>query len=180
MSARTRIAPLACVGLLGLAGCGGGGGGGGGSSALKLGALAKLSRPGTSTKAFKEFSYETAVVSVKQAGADDLRGETLLGDAPKGSVAYYVTQRVTGTQASYTHWTPLSPDVYDSSGAEATPLVTGTDLPHCVEHKPPSGFASGQSFETCDVYLVAPGKHVGNVVLAAEGPGESDVTWTVG
>jgi hypothetical protein len=58
--------------------------------------------------------------------------------------------------------------------------VTGTDLPQCVEHKPPAGFASGRSFETCDIFLLPPTEHVGKVVLAAEGPGQNDLTWTAG
>jgi hypothetical protein len=170
-----RMVLAGCVGALGLAGCGGGGG----SSSMKLGGVASLARPGDSTKVYKTFKYKAAVIGVKQAGPNDLKGETLLGDTNKNDVAFYVTQRVTGVQAGYSGWTPESPDVYDSSGAQATPLVTGTDLPHCVEHKPPAGFGAGQSFETCDVYLLAPSRHVGKVVLAAEGPGQNDLTWTI-
>lgn len=175
-----RMVLIGCVGMLGVAGCGGSSGaGGGGTGSLKLGAVVSLARPGDSTKVFKAYKYKTAIVSVKQAGANDLKGETLLGDANKNDVAFYVTQRVTGVQADYSGWTPETADVYDSSGSQATPLVSGTDLPHCVEHKPPAGFGAGQSFETCDVYLLPPGKHAGKVVLAAEGPGENDLTWTI-
>jgi hypothetical protein len=174
-----RIVLTACLGALGVTGCGGGGGGGGGTGSMKLGAVASLARPGASTTVFKAFKYKTAIVSVTQAGPDDLKNETLLGDANKNDVAFYVTQRVTGVQADYSGWTPETPDVYDSSGSQATPLITGTDLPHCVEHKPPAGFGAGQSFDTCDVYLLPPSQHVGKVVLAAEGPGENDLTWSI-
>jgi hypothetical protein len=170
-----QILRLGCISALGIAGCGGGG-----ASSLKLGAVTSLSREGTSGSATaKAFQYETAVISVRQAGADDLKGETLLGDAPKNDVAFYVTQRVTGVQASYSGWLPEPPDVYDSSGSQATPLETGTDLHECIENKPPSGFGPGNSFETCDVYLLPPGDHVGKIVLAAEGPGQNDLTWKI-
>jgi hypothetical protein len=43
----------------------------------------------------------------------------------------------------------------------------------------PGDFGPGKSFETCDVYLLPPGNHVGKVVLAAEGPGQNDVTWKI-
>ena len=167
---------IGCICALGVAGCGGGSG----SSSMKLGGIASLARPGTSTTAFKTYKYKTAVVSVTKAGPNDLKGLTLLGDTPKGDVAFYVTQRVTGVQADYSEWAPESPDVYDSAGSQATPLLTGTDVPQCVEHKPPAGFGAGQSFETCDIYLLPPTEHVGKVVLGAEGPGENDLTWAPG
>jgi hypothetical protein len=173
---------IVCLGALGVTGCGGsggGGGGGGGSGSLKLGQAASLARPGNSTTSFKEYKYKAAVVSVTRAGPNDLKNETILGAAPKDDVAVYVTQRVTGVQPSYSGWSPEPPDVYDSSGAQATPLETGTDLPQCIERVKPAGFGPGQSFETCDVYLLPPNKAVGRVVLAAEGPNESDLTWTV-
>jgi hypothetical protein len=173
-----RIFLLGCIGALGIAGCGGSSGSS--ASTLNLGAVTSLSREGNSGSATaKAFKYKTAIISVRQAGANDLKGETLLGDAPKNGVAFYVTQRVTGVQAGYSGWLPEPPDVYDSSGSQATPLVTGTDLHECLENKPPSGFGSGKSFETCDVYLLPPGNHVGKVVLAAEGPGQNDVTWKI-
>jgi hypothetical protein len=146
---------------------------------MKLGQAASLARPGSSTTSFKEYKYTAAIVSVTKAGPGDLKNETILGSTPKNDVAVYVTQRVTGVQSSYSGWSPESPDVYDSSGSQATPLVTGTDLPQCIEHAAPAGFSPGQSFETCDVYLLSPGKDVSKVVLAAEGPNENDVTWTV-
>ena len=170
---------IVCLGALGLTGCGGSGGSGGGSASLTLGQTASLARAGSSTTSFKEYKYKTAVVSVTKAGPNDLKNETLLGNGPKNGIAFYVTQRVTGVQPDYSGWSPESPDVYDSSGAQATPLTTGTDLPQCVEHKTPAGFGPGQSFETCDVYLVPPSKAVSKVVLAAEGPNENDLTWTV-
>jgi hypothetical protein len=171
-----RVGLIGCVCALGLAGCGGGSG----SSSMKLGAVASLTRAGTSTKVYKTYKYKTAVVSVTKAGPNDLKGETLLGDTPKNDVAFYVTQRVTGVQADYSGWAPEPPDVYDSSGTQATPLLTGTDLKQCVEHKPPAGFGPGQSFETCDVFLLPATEHVGKVVLAAEGPGQNDLSWTTG
>lgn len=146
---------------------------------MKLGQVASLARPGSSTTSFKEYKYKTAIVSVTKAGPDDLKNETILGGAPKNDVAFYVTQRVTGVQSGYSGWSPESPDVYDSPGSQATPLVTGTDLPQCIERATPTGFGPGQSFETCDVYLLPPGKDVSKVVLAAEGPNENDVTWRV-
>jgi hypothetical protein len=146
---------------------------------MKLGQVASLARPGTSTTSFKEYKYKTAVVSVTKAGPSDLKNETILGSTPKNDVAFYVTQRVTGEQSDYSGWSPESPDAYDSSGAQATPLETGTDLPQCIQHNTPAGFGPGQSFETCDVYLLPPSKDVSKVVLAAEGPNENDVTWTV-
>jgi hypothetical protein len=168
-----QILLIGCISALGVVGCGGGG-----SSSLKLGAVTSLSREGSSgSSTAKAFKYKTAVIDVRQAGPNDLKGETLLGDAPKNDVAFYVTQRVTGVQANYSGWLPESPDVYDGSGSQATPLETGTDLHGCLENKPPSGFGPGRSFETCDVYLLPPGAHVGKVVLAAEGPGQHDVTW---
>jgi hypothetical protein len=175
--AAKRLALLVCIGALGVTGCGGGGG----SASLKLGGVVSLSREGDAgNSTAKAFKYKTAVTSVKQAGPDDLKGETVLGGAPKDDVAYYVTQRVTGVQANYSGWIPEPPDVYDSSGSEATPLETGSDLPKCVETKLPAGFGAGQSFTTCDVYLLPPTHHVGKVVLAAEGPGQNDVTWKTG
>ena len=117
---------------------------------------------------------------MKQAGPNDLKGETLLGGAPKNDVAFYVTQRVTCVQASYSGWLPEPPDVYDRSGAQATPLESGTDLHQCIDNKPPNGFGPGTTFETCDVYLLPPGHPVGKVTLAAEGPGQNDVSWTIG
>lgn len=172
-----QLALLGCIGALGVTGCGGGGG----SASLKLGGVVSLSREGDAgNSTATAFKYKTAVTSVTQAGPDDLKGETLLGNAPKDDVAYYVTQRVTGVQANYSGWDPEPPDVYDSSGSEATPLETGSDLPKCVEIKLPAGFGAGQSFTTCDVYLLPPGDHVGKVVLAAEGPGQNDVTWKTG
>jgi hypothetical protein len=162
--------------MLGLAACGGGGG----SSGMKLGTVASLERPGTSTNTTKTFKYKAAVISVRQAGPNDLKGLTLLGNTPKNDVAFYVTQSVTGVQSDYSGWAPQSPDVFDSSGAQATPLVTGADLPQCVEHKPPAGFGAGQSFQTCDIYLLPPSQRVGKVVLAAEGPGQNDLTWKIG
>jgi hypothetical protein len=182
MNAR-QVSLIVCVGALGLAGCGGSGGtgGGGGSSSLKLGAVTSLSREGSSgDTTAKAFKYKTAVISVRRAGPNDLKGETLLGGAPKSDVAFYVTQRVTGVQAGYSGWLPEPPDVYSTSGAQATPLETGTDLHECVENKPPSDFGPGKSFETCDVYLMPPSDHVGKVVLAAEGPGQNDITWKTG
>jgi hypothetical protein len=174
-----QILLLGSISALGVAGCGGSGASG--ASTLNLGAVTSLSREGNSGSATaKAFKYKTAIISVRQAGANDLKGETLLGDTPKNGVAFYVTQRVSGVQASYSGWLPESPDVYDSSGSQATPLVTGTDLHECLENKPPSGFGPGKSFETCDVYLLPPGTHVGKVVLAAEGPGQNDVTWKIG
>jgi hypothetical protein len=173
---------IGCIGALGVAGCGGGGGGGagGGASSLTLGAATTLSREGSSGGATaKPFRYKTAVISVRQAGPNDLKGETLLGDAPKNGIAFYVTQRVTGVQASYSGWLPEPPDVYDSSGSQATPLETGTDLRECLQSKPPSDFGPGTSFETCDVYLLPPGGHVGKVVLVAEGPGQNDIAWKI-
>jgi hypothetical protein len=170
---------IGCIAALCVAGCGGGGSNGAKGS-LKLGQVASLVRAGSSTKVYKTFRYKTVIVTVQQAGPNDLKGETLLGGANKNDVAFYVTQRVTGVQAQYSGWAPEPPDVYDSSGSQATPLVTGTDLPQCVEHKPPTDFGPGQSFETCDVFLVAPSEHVGKVVLAAEGPGQSDLTWKIG
>jgi hypothetical protein len=162
--------------MLCVAGCGGGG-----SSSLKLGAATNLSREGNSAATTaKAFKYRTAVTIVRQAGPNDLKGETLIGSAPKNDIAFYVTQRVTGVQADYTGWLPEPPDVYDTSGAQAIPVETGTDLRECVENKPPSGFGPGNSFQTCDVYLLPPGAHVGKVVLAAEGPGQNDLTWKVG
>ena len=177
-----QILLLGSISALGVAGCGGSGASGAsGASTLNLGAVTSLSREGNSGGATaKAFKYKTAIISVRQAGANDLKGETLLGDTPKNDVAFYVTQRVTGVQASYSGWLPESPDVYDSSGSQATPLETGTDLHECLENKPPSGFGPGKSFETCDVYLLPPGNHVGKVVLAAEGPGQNDVTWKIG
>jgi hypothetical protein len=168
------IVLIGCVGALGVAGCGGGG-----TGSMKLGEVASLARPGDSTKIYKTYKYKAAIVSVKQAGPNDLKGETLLGDTSKNDVAFYVTQRVTGVQAHYSGWTPEPPDVYDSSGSQATPLVTGTDLSQCVEHRPPAGFGAGQSFETCDVYLLPRSDHVGKVVLPAEGPGQNDLTWKI-
>ncbi len=159
-----------------IAGCGGGAG----SGSMKLGAAASLERPGSSTKTFKTFKYKTAVINVRRAGPNDLKGLTLLGNTNKNDVAFYVTQRVTGVQPQYAGWTPQSPDVFDSSGKQATPLLTGTDLKQCVQHKPPAGFASGQSFQTCNIYLLPPTEQVGKVVLAAEGPGENDLTWKPG
>ena len=171
-----QLALIGCIGALGVAGCGGGG-----SASLKLGEVARLSREGdAASSTAKAFRYKTAVTSVKQAGPNDLKGETLLGSAPKDDVAYYVTQQVTGVQANYSGWDPEPPDVYDSSGSQAIPLETGSDLPKCVQTKLPAGFAAGQSFTTCDVYLLPPGDHVGKVVLAAEGPGQNDVTWKTG
>jgi hypothetical protein len=164
------------IAALGLAACGGGGGG---SGTMKLGAVASLERPGLSTKTFKTFKYKTAVINVKQAGPNDLKGLTLLGNTNKNDIAFYVTQRVSGVQAQYSGWSPQSPDVFDGAGVQATPLVTGTDVPQCVEHKPPAGFGPGQSFETCSIYLLPPSEHVGKVVLAAEGPGQNDLTWKI-
>jgi hypothetical protein len=174
-----QILLLGSISALGVAGCGGGGASGGsGASSLSLGAVTNLSREGNSGSATaKAFKYKTAIISVRQAGANDLKGETVLGNTPKNDVAFYVTQRVSGVQASYSGWLPESPDVYGSSGSQATPLETGTDLHECRETKPPGGFGPGKSFETCDVYLLPPGDHVGKVVLAAEGPGQNDVTW---
>jgi hypothetical protein len=169
------IALVGGVGVLGVAGCGGGGSGGGGS--LKLGAVASLTRAGDSTHSLKTYKYKTAVISVRRG---DLKGETVLGDAPKNDVAFFVTQRVTGVQAGYSGWAAEPPDVYDSSGKQATPLETGTDLRHCVDRKTPAGFGPGKSFETCDVYLLPPGKQVAKVVLAGEGPGQNDLTWKLG
>jgi hypothetical protein len=146
---------------------------------MKLGQAASLARAGSSTKSFKEYKYKTAVVSVTKAGPSDLKNETILGSTPKNDVAFYVTQRVTGVQADYSGWSPEPPDAYDGSGTQATPLETGADLPHCIEAKTPAGFGPGQSFETCDVYLLPPSKDVSKVVLAAEGPNENDLTWTV-
>jgi hypothetical protein len=166
-----QILLLGSVSALGVAGCGGSGATG--ASSLNLGAVTSLSREA------KAFKYKTAIISVRQAGANDLKGETLISDAPKNDVAFYVTQRVSGVQASYAGWLPESPDIYDGSGSQATPLETGTDLHECVENKPPGGFGPGKSFETCDVYLLPPGDHVGKVVLAAEGPGQNDVTWKI-
>lgn len=143
---------------------------------MKLGQAASLARPGSSTTSFKEYRYKTAVVSVTKAGPNDLKNETILGNTPKSEVAFYVTQRVTGVQTDYSGWRPEPPDVYDSSGAQGTPLETGTDLPQCIERNTPAGFGPGQSFETCGVYL---SKGVAKVVLAAEGPNENDLTWTV-
>jgi hypothetical protein len=174
-----RIVLGAVVCAFGVAGCGGGGGGSG-SSSMKLGAVASLERPGTQIKVYKVYKYKAAILSVTKAGPDDLKGLTLLGDAPKNDVAFYVTQRVTGVQSDYSDWVPESPDVYDSSGNQATPLVTGSDVKQCVENKPPAGFSGGQSFESCDIYLLPPTAHVGKVVLAAEGPGQNDLTWTPG
>jgi hypothetical protein len=169
---------LGSISALGVAGCGGSGGSGG--SSLNLGAVTSLSREGNSGSATaKAFKYKTAIISVRQAGANDLKGETVLGDTPKNDVAFYVTQRVSGVQANYAGWLPESADVYDSSGSQATPLETGTDLHECVENKPPGNFGPGKSFETCDVYLLPPGKQVGKVVLAAEGPGQNDVSWKI-
>jgi hypothetical protein len=177
MMTRKQIHLIACISALGVAGCGGGGG----SSSLKLGAVTSLSREGTSAgTTATAFKYKTAVISVRQAGPHDLDGETLLGNTPKNDVAFYVTQRVTGVQADYAGWLPEPPDVYDGSGSQATPVETGTDLHECVEDKPPAGFGPGKSFETCDVFLLASGAHVGKVVLAAEGPGQNDLTWTIG
>jgi hypothetical protein len=174
-----HILILGSIGAFGVAGCGGSSGGGAsGGGSLNLGAATSLSREGSSGSATaKAFKYKTAIISVRQAGPNDLKDETVLGDTPKNDVAFYVTQRVSGVQASYSGWLPESPDVYGSSGSQATPLETGTDLHECVEKKPPSGFGPGKSFETCDVYLLPPGSHVGKVVLAAEGPGQNDVTW---
>jgi hypothetical protein len=169
-----RIVLSAVVCALGVAGCGGGSG----SSSMKLGAVASVERPGTQTKVYMAYKYKVAILSVTKAGSDDLKGLTLLGDAPKNDVAFYVTQRVTGVQSDYSDWAPESPDVYDSSGNQATPLVTGSDVKQCVEHKPPAGFGAGQSFESCNLYLLPPTEHVGKVVLAAEGPGQDDATWT--
>jgi hypothetical protein len=170
---------IVCLSALGVTGCGGSGGSGGGSALMKLGQAASLARPGSSTTSFKEYKYKTAVVSVTKAGSGDLKKETILGNTPRNDVAFYVTQRVTGVQPDYSGWSAESPDVYDSSGAQATPLETGTDLPLCSQRKTPAGFGPGQSFETCDVYLVPPSKDVSKVVLAAEGPNENDLTWTV-
>jgi hypothetical protein len=174
-----HILILGSIGAFGVAGCGGSSGSGAsGGGSLNLGAATSLSREGNSGSATaKAFKYKTAIISVRQAGPNDLKGETVLGNTPKNDIAFYVTQRVTGVQASYSDWIPESPDVYDSSGSQATPLETGTDLHECIENKPPSGFGPGTSFETCDVYLLPPGSHVGKVVLAAEGPGQNDVTW---
>jgi hypothetical protein len=173
-----QILVIGGISALGLAGCGGSGGGG--ASSLKLGAPTSLSREGSSGSATaKAFKYKTAIVSVRQASPNDLKDETVIGGAPKNDVAFYVTQRVSGVQADYSGWLPESPDVYDSSGSQATPLETGTDLPKCIETKPPTGFGPGTSFETCDVYLLPPGHHVGKVVLAAEGPGQNDLTWKI-
>jgi hypothetical protein len=146
---------------------------------MKLGQAVSLARPGSSTTSFTEYKYKTAIVSVTKAGPNDLKNETILGDTPKNDVAFYVTQRVTGVQGDYSGWSPEPPDAYDSSGAQATALETGSDLPQCVERKTPAGFGPGQSFETCDVYLSPPSKDVSKVVLAAEGPKENDVTWAV-
>jgi hypothetical protein len=152
---------IAGLSALGVVGCGGSG-----SSSLKLGAATSLSREGSSgSSTAKAFKYKTAVITVRQAGPNDLKGETVLGGAPKNDVAFYVTQRVTGVQADYSGWLPEPPDI--------------TDLHECVEEKPSSGFGPGKSFETCDVYLLPPGDHVGKAVLAAEGPGQADVTWKV-
>ena len=170
---------IVCLSALGVTGCGGSGGSGGGSASMKLGQAASLARPGSSTTSFKEYKYKTAVVSVTKAGPSDLKKETILGNTPRNDVAFYVTQRVTGAQPDYSGWSSESPDVYDSSGAQATPLETGTDLPQCIQRKTPAGFGPGQSFETCDVYLLPPSKDVSKVVLAAEGPNENDLTWTV-
>jgi len=78
---------VGCVGALGVAGCGGGGaragGGGGGSASLKLGQAATLARPGNQTTSFKEYKYKTAVVSVTQAGPNDLKNETILGNSAR-------------------------------------------------------------------------------------------------
>jgi hypothetical protein len=168
---------IVALSALGVTGCGGSGGGG--SASMKVGQAASLARPGGSTTTFKEYKYKTAIVSVAKAGPNDLKKETILGSTPANDVAFYVTQRVTGVQSDYSGWSAESPDVYDSSGAQATPLETGTDLPQCSERNTPAGFGPGQSFETCDVYLLPPGKDVGKVVLAAEGPNENDLTWTV-
>jgi hypothetical protein len=173
-----QLALLGCISALGVTGCGSSGGG---SASLKLGEVVSLSREGDAgNSTATAFKYKTAVTSVRQAGPDDLRGETVLGGAPKDDVAYYVTQRVTGVQANYSGWDAEPPDVYDSSGSQATPLETGSDLPKCVGTKVPAGFGPGHSFTTCDVYLLPPGEHVGKVVLAAEGPGQNDVTWKTG
>jgi hypothetical protein len=173
-----QIFLLGSISALGIAGCGGSSASGAGT--LKLGAVTSLSREGSSGGATaKAFKYKTAIISVRQAGANDLKGETLLGDTPKNDVAFYVTQRVSGVQAGYSGWLPESPDVYDGSGSQAIPLETGTDLHQCLENKLPSGFGPGKSFETCDVYLLPAGSHVGKVVLAAEGPGQNDVAWKI-
>jgi len=182
MLASSRLAGVIatiCVSTLALTACGGSSGGGGASGSLKLGQAVRLARPGSSTKTFKEYRYKAAVIAVTKAGPNDLKSETILGGAPKNDVAFYVTQRVTGVQPDYSGWSPESPDAYDSSGAQAIPLITGTDLPRCIEHNPPAGFGPGQSFETCDVYLVAPGNGISKVTLAAEGPKENDITWAV-
>ncbi len=176
MSAKPGVL-IGCVAALALAGCGNGGGG---TSSMKLGAAASLARPGSATTTYKTYKYKTAIVSVKRAGPNDLKGLTLLGNTNKNDVAFYVIQNVTGVQSNYSGWAPQSPDVFDSSGAQATPLLTGTNLRQCVEHKPPAGFTSGQSFQTCNIYLLPPGEHVGKVVLAAEGPGQNDLTWKLG
>jgi hypothetical protein len=179
VTAWRRWSVIVCLGALAITGCGSSGGSGSGSASLKLGQAASLARPGNSTTSFKEYKYNTAVVRVTKAGPNDLKNETILGTAPKNDVAFYVTQRVTGVQPNYSAWIPEPPDVYDSSGAQATPLETGTDLPQCIEREKPAGFGPGQSFETCDVYLLPPNKDVSRVVLAAEGPNENDLTWTV-
>ena len=76
---------------------------------MKLGQAASLARPGSSTTSFKDYRYKTAVVSVTEAGPNDLKNETILGNTPKGEVAFYVTQRVTGMQTDYSGWTPEPP-----------------------------------------------------------------------
>jgi hypothetical protein len=145
-----HILILGSIGAFGVAGCGGSGASSGGS--LKLGAATSLSREGNSGSATaKAFKYKTAIISVRQAGPNALKGETVLGDTPKNDIAFYVTQRVTGVQASYSDWIPESPDVYDSSGSQATPLETGTDLRECVEtsHPAASGRARALRRVTC-------------------------------
>jgi hypothetical protein len=168
-----RLIVMACLSALGVTGCGGSGGG---ASSLKLGQEASLARPGSSTTSFKEYKYKTAVVSVTKGGPNDLKNETIFGNTPKNEVVFYVTQRVTGVQTDYSGWNPEPPDAYDSSGAQATPVETGTDLPQCIQRKTPAEFGPGRSFETCDMYM---SKDAAKVVIAAEGSNENDLTWTV-
>lgn len=155
--------------LLGLAmlvaGCGGNSGGSGGSDGAKVRTV-KLGDAITFKGANAKLDVKFAV-TVEEGVIEDLK-DFRLEDDEREMTPWYVTRTLenagdTDLEADDAFMGIVS--VRDDTGAEPKEIMPLGDFSNCELVNAPEPFKRGESFSTCDIYLVEDGRAVEEVVL---------------
>lgn len=182
----TAFAALALA--VGLVACGGDGGGGGGGSSRAVGeeAVTEHTEIGATGAAAPKTTLGITVLKVTKGTQAQLKagGFTLEGDELK-TTPYYVDVKYTnkGTTAIKQSLGVAMEDQDDNLINSTTVLSFGGDpFENCASADSKKDLAGGQSYESCDLFLVPEGRTPKRVSFLPNSPGKETefLYWDIG